>query len=408
VPKWYYHLQQLTQRGLLVLSVRSENESLATLAAIAPSFVFPYGMTIADGPHVLSRFAYSHIDEGALLLESPLSKARVILSHGCAAGLLYGLAHPCWVAELPHRVHGLSFEAAVDLIGLLTAAGIVSEVHEGVSLEDRMPALLSWSFHDLLFHTRSREGRHDKPLGATYPMAGLLPPPPALKTSPGEGIPLFRPNLEELKRLGPSFAQVQDERCSIREYATEPISDHQLGEFLYRVARMNDFEKCEVATPAGVVEVEFASRPYPAGGGLYELEFYLFVNACENLAPGLYHYDPRRHSLHPLAEKTAGVELLLRDAGTATGISPAALQVLVVLAARFERVAWKYSMLAYSLILKHVGVVLQTMYLTATAMGLAPCAIGAGNSDLFARVAGTDYYAETSVGEFLLGSRRAR
>ena len=31
--------------------------------------------------------------------------------------------------------------------------------------------------------------------------------------------------------------------------------------------------------------------------------------------------------------------------------------------------------------------------------------IGGGNSDLFAKAAGTDYYAETSVGEFLLGSR---
>jgi hypothetical protein len=45
------------------------------------------------------------------------------------------------------------------------------------------------------------------------------------------------------------------------------------------------------------------------------------------------------------------------------------------------------------------------MYLVATAMNLAPCAIGAGNSDLFAAAVGTDYYAETSVGEFILGSR---
>jgi hypothetical protein len=46
------------------------------------------------------------------------------------------------------------------------------------------------------------------------------------------------------------------------------------------------------------------------------------------------------------------------------------------------------------------------MYLTATAMGLAPCAIGGGDADLFARAAGTDYCAESSVGEFLLGTPR--
>ena len=58
------------------------------------------------------------------------------------------------------------------------------------------------------------------------------------------------------------------------------------------------------------------------------------------------------------------------------------------------------------LTLKHVGVVIQTMYLAATAMGLGPCAVGCGDADLFGRAAGTDYFAETSVGEFLLGSER--
>jgi hypothetical protein len=38
-------------------------------------------------------------------------------------------------------------------------------------------------------------------------------------------------------------------------------------------------------------------------------------------------------------------------------------------------------------------------------MGLAACALGGGDSDLFAAAAGTDYYTESSVGEFILGSR---
>ncbi len=66
--------------------------------------------------------------------------------------------------------------------------------------------------------------------------------------------------------------------------------------------------------------------------------------------------------------------------------------------------AWDYESMAYSAVLKNVGGVYQTMYLVATAMNLAPCALGAGNSDLFAEAAGTDYYVETSVGEFILGS----
>src|SRR5262249_42119289 len=101
---------------------------------------------------------------------------------------------------------------------------------------------------------------------------------------------------------------------------------------------------------------------------------------------------------------TPAAEALLASAGGATGVPAGELQVLLVLAARFARLGWKYSAIAYSLTLQNVGVLYQTMYLTATAMGLAPGGIGAGDADLFAQAVGGDYYAETSVGEFLLGS----
>jgi SagB-type dehydrogenase family enzyme len=95
---------------------------------------------------------------------------------------------------------------------------------------------------------------------------------------------------------------------------------------------------------------------------------------------------------------------LLSGAALSAGVVPHGTQILLILVARLPRIAWKYTGLAYALVLKDVGVVFQTMYLAATAMGLAPCAIGGGDSDLFARAAGTNYYSETSVGEFLLGS----
>jgi hypothetical protein len=50
-------------------------------------------------------------------------------------------------------------------------------------------------------------------------------------------------------------------------------------------------------------------------------------------------------------------------------------------------------------------VLYQTMYLVATAMGLAPCGVSCGNADLFARAAGLEYYTETSVGVRMLGGR---
>jgi hypothetical protein len=57
------------------------------------------------------------------------------------------------------------------------------------------------------------------------------------------------------------------------------------------------------------------------------------------------------------------------------------------------------------LILKHVGVLYQTMYCVATAMNLAPCALGGGDSLAFTEATGRDPLEEPCVGEFLLGSR---
>jgi SagB-type dehydrogenase family enzyme len=195
-------------------------------------------------------------------------------------------------------------------------------------------------------------------------------------------------------------------RRSERDYGDRPLDARQLGEFLYRVARIRLEQDVELETPRGPMRMAMACRPYPSGGALYELEFYIVVAACEGIEPGLHYYEPRGHALVPVAALTAEVEGLLRDAAESAGIARDTVQVLLIISARVPRVSWKYSSMAYALVLKHVGVVYQSMYLAATAMGLAPCALGAGDSDLFARAAGIDYYAETSVGEFLLGSRR--
>jgi SagB-type dehydrogenase family enzyme len=77
---------------------------------------------------------------------------------------------------------------------------------------------------------------------------------------------------------------------------------------------------------------------------------------------------------------------------------------MLVLTARFAKVAWKYETMAYAAMLKHVGVIFQTLYLVATAMGLAPCGLGGGSAEMFARASGLDPLVEGSVGEFLLGS----
>jgi SagB-type dehydrogenase family enzyme len=407
LARWYYHLQELARRGFLLFSVREDNRCLATLEPIAPGFSFPCGGGLGDRPYVLSRFAYLRRLGEEMVVESPRSFARFIIHDPRVAALVHTLARPASHLEIAARVPALTPEATADLVALLFCAGMVVEMTDGGrSTEETDAALQCWEFHDLLFHSRSREGRHDGPVGATYRLLGTLPPPPALggSVTGAASIELYRPDLEQLQSVDLPFARVVEERRSLREYGNEPITLRQLGEFLYRTVRVKTCREEEIETGLGPLRMEFTSRPYPAGGSLYELEVYPVISACGGLSPGLYHYDPLRHKLGRVTERNPGVEQLLREAAWATGMDPAQVQVLLILAARFPRVSWKYSTLAYALTLKHVGVVYQTMYLTATAMGLAPCAIGTGDSDVFARAAGTSFYEATSVGEFLLGS----
>ena len=83
--------------------------------------------------------------------------------------------------------------------------------------------------------------------------------------------------------------------------------------------------------------------------------------------------------------------------------APAVPQVLITIVARFGRVSWKYSSVAYSLILKDVGVLTQSLYVMATDMALGGCAIGLTNIDLFAKMTGIEFHVEGPVGQFAIG-----
>jgi oxazoline/thiazoline dehydrogenase len=218
----------------------------------------------------------------------------------------------------------------------------------------------------------------------------------------GDVIPLSRPDLDQLMQRDEPLTRVIEQRVSLREYGDAPITTTQVGEFLYRTARARS-----VTEPGFANDKPYAvsSRPYPGGGGAYELEVYLTVTACEGIATGFYHYEPREHQLSRISAPSAGTDALLRSACVAAGISHPP-QILITVTARFQRMSWKYESIAYAAILKDVGVLYQTMYLVATAMRLAPCALGSGNSDAFAAAADLRYLEESSVGEFMLGSIR--
>jgi hypothetical protein len=170
---------------------------------------FSYTEVAVESKFVLSRFTYCHQVEGQLVLESPLSRSQVLLIDWQGAALFGQLAKPHSCHDLVAKVPGISLETAKQFVSLLLGAqmlcdpksgcqnhfsltpppaplsrgrgeggegwigGYESRISYEVKEDGTIPeqanvTLAQWEFHDLLFHTRSRLGRHTNPSGGTY------------------------------------------------------------------------------------------------------------------------------------------------------------------------------------------------------------------------------------------------
>ena len=107
------------------------------------------------------------------------------------------------------------------------------------------------------------------------------------------------------------------------------------------------------------------------------IDTYLLIRRCEGVASGVYRYDPLEHQLLRLDKLNGASEQLLQNCCNASGNGQPP-DVLFQFAARYGRLSWKYEGLVYALTLKHVGVIMQQLYLVATALNLAPCSLGTG------------------------------
>jgi SagB-type dehydrogenase family enzyme len=395
----YYLLINLEQRGLLTLGLRQEGRDLATLEPMTAGFRQIRLDPEAAG-YRLSRFAWLRREGESLALESALGRCRLRLWDEGLATLVGALAKAQTLEALGRLVPTLDQATLAGFLTLLASAEAIFPCDAAGRLaEDEDPALRHWDYHDLLFHSRSRQGWHDYPVGGTFHLAGVLPHAPAIKP-PGKGarIPLPRPPASE---PGPAFFSLVEARRSIRHYSDTPLTLDQLGHLLWHVDRVQSHRP---ANPDDPRQYEATLRPVAGAGAMHELELYLTVTRCTGLEPALYRYDPQAHALEWIRAPNADTQGLVDDAVRAAALERAP-DVLITLAARFGRMSWKYQGMAYAATLKHVGVIYQQLYLVATALNLAPCALGAGSSDRFAAAAGTHYYEETSVGEFALSSR---
>jgi putative peptide maturation dehydrogenase len=120
----------------------------------------------------------------------------------------------------------------------------------------------------------------------------------------------------------------------------------------------------------------------PAGGGLHAVEAYVLVQRVEGLAPGLYHYLSMEHALEPMqalspAEAASWAHRFVAGQDWFNNVP-----VMVIMTARFDRLFWKYRRhtKAWRVVHLDVGHLSQTMYLSATELGLG-CFVTAAISD---------------------------
>jgi SagB-type dehydrogenase family enzyme len=351
----------------------------------------------AGARYRLSRHCCIRPGPRGLVLESALAPAAFPVSPSVSR-LLLALAQPVLLGELLASVDEPQRPAVLRLLERFRSDGLLSEVDSSGVAEDEAGSLAHWEPHDLMFHARSRRGRSTSVVGATFHLEGVVEPEPVLRPPhTDQEIALEVPDLGRLAVEDLPFTAVLEARRS--RYDVEPLERGQVAEFLYRTFRVTG-----TRTVPQVGEV--VRKVYPSGGSLHSLELYLVPWAVHGLERAVYHYRPDRHALVRVTGFGPDVEPLLHEARTGTGNQTRGYSpLLLVVTARFRRVMWKYQGLSYRVILQETGALYQTMYLVATAMGVSACAVGTGDSDRFARVAGLDYHHETSVGEFLLGGR---
>jgi SagB-type dehydrogenase family enzyme len=189
--------------------------------------------------------------------------------------------------------------------------------------------------------------------------------------------------------VGPPLEAVIARRRSVREYGERSVNLEELSRLLHWSTGITDQR-----------DPSLAFRAVPSSGALYPIEVYPVAFSVAGLEPGAYHYDVRRHRLN-LVRPGA----FRRDVFQAAVSQEMLLQasLVLVLTGLFARVQWKYLDRSYRYLLLEAGHLGQNVYLAATALGLAPCGIGAYFDDDLNRLLGIDGHDEAAVYLLALG-----
>jgi putative peptide maturation dehydrogenase len=143
-------------------------------------------------------------------------------------------------------------------------------------------------------------------------------------------------------------------------------------------------------------QVTTLKRTSPSAGGFHPIEAYPLILAVDELDPGLYHYNPAEHALELLAPLGVDEARAAANAFVCGQTYFGDANVLLVLAARFDRAFWKYRnhRKALTALMMDAAHLSQTLYLVATELGLGAFVTAAVNNVDIEERLGIDGYRE--------------
>jgi len=382
----YYALERLRSGGWLQVRGCLGGQELFLLEPAPPSAAF--SRPLPAGPYRLSPRALVRREGAGFLLETPFSPCRCLIRE-----------RPCWewLYELARQDQAAPPENSPQA-SLLRVLVLLGAVVAGEASQDLNAPEDAWELHDLWFYHRSSSGTHPYPVGATWRLKGRYPPAPVCKPCRGECLPLPAPTEVLQRRLRTPLCDVLAARRSGREAAERRITVAELSTLLHAAARIQRLLD-DPAHPAPA-----SLRPSPSGGALHSLEIYPLVRACDGLDSGAYRYEPRAHRLERVAGDDALVRRYLAENPFAIQPGTGLPQIKLAVTSRFLRDCWKYESLTLRLVLQDLGCLYQTLSLTATALGLASCVLGAVPALDLARALGVELFAEPPLGVLTLSA----
>lgn len=235
----------------------------------------------------------------------------------------------------------------------------------------------------MIYHRLSRPGVADALDAIVY--WGQRPAPP--KQFPGASVVALPAAEGDVAPTGQLYDAVLQRR-SVRDYSGRPLTLDQLSSLLFMTAGHR----------------RQGGRAIPSSGALYPIEVYVVVNAVDGLDRGLYHYGPHEHALHVIDQQD------LRDRVVQQGLGQSFLGeagVVLCLTLIPDRMRFRYRHRSYRYGLLEAGHFGQNTYLTATAMGLGACAVGAFFDDDLNDMLGVDGRREAGVYLLAVGALSA-